>query len=205
MTQLSILDLPSKPPELGIVGVHSEGTGRSWAAFGDGGSAVSPYRYALGRHWQEQELSATPRLMVFVMCNPSVANSLDDDPTIRRCRDFATREGCNGLLVCNLFAWRATDQRELLKAEEPVGPLNTDVVRWALRHPHAGLVVVAWGGFKTKRVAERAREPQRLVMALAAGPEPPVALHCLGRTETEPFEPRHPLMLARETALERYT
>lgn len=70
-------------------------------------STCGKYRYWLERVWSE----APPQ--VFIMLNPSTADANEDDPTIRRCIEFAKREGAGGLIVVNLFAYRATDPKEL--------------------------------------------------------------------------------------------
>jgi hypothetical protein len=70
------------------------------------------YRYTLTRTWDTE---CDP--MVFVMLNPSTADASVDDPTIRRCRSFAKREGAGGLVVVNLFAYRATKPADLWAAK----------------------------------------------------------------------------------------
>lgn len=54
------------------------------------------YRYSLTRHWGTPNESSDP--LVFLMLNPSTADGLRDDPTIRRCIGFAKREENNGIL-----------------------------------------------------------------------------------------------------------
>ena len=76
------------------------------------------YRYRLARHWGAG--SALP----FVMLNPSTADADNDDPTIRRCIAFAKREGAGGIVVANLFAFRATSPADMLAAPNPFGPEN---------------------------------------------------------------------------------
>lgn len=68
------------------------------------------HRYILKRIWDQ----ALPRLVVIGL-NPSTADETQDDPTIRKCIKFARREGLGGLLMLNLFSWRATDPKELKK------------------------------------------------------------------------------------------
>jgi hypothetical protein len=81
---------------------------------GPGGPAksavISPcglYRYRLTRTWDAVRWSAA-----FVMLNPSTADAVDDDPTIKRCVGFAKRWGCGGIVVANLFAFRSADPDE---------------------------------------------------------------------------------------------
>ena len=79
----------------------------------------------------------------FVMLNPSTADAVHDDPTIRRCIGFARRWGYRELLVTNLFALRTPDPLVLRRAADPVGPENDRYLQEAAGA--AGLVVVAWG------------------------------------------------------------
>jgi hypothetical protein len=58
--------------------------------------------------------------------NPSTADENKDDPTIRRCVQFASSWGCGGLCMANLFALRATKPAELFAARDPIGPGNDD-------------------------------------------------------------------------------
>ncbi len=96
------------------------------------------YRYALWRTWDPE----LPRV-VFVALNPSTADAQLDDPTLRRCMGFARAWGYGGVITANLFAWRATDPKELLRADDPVGPRND---RWLRRLTRgAPLVIAAWG------------------------------------------------------------
>lgn len=99
------------------------------------------YRYRLTRIWTGDENG--PRMVNFVMLNPSTADDLQDDPTIRRCIRFAKDWGYDGLHVTNLYALRATDPRRLKEVDDPYGIQNsahlTSVAARAAR------VVVAWG------------------------------------------------------------
>ena len=83
-------------------------------------SDCGTYRYWLTRVW-DSEL----RALRFVMLNPSTADASRDDPTIRKCIGFAQRLGYGSIIVNNLFAFRATDPKELRRpGADLVGPLN---------------------------------------------------------------------------------
>jgi len=145
------------------------------------------YRYSLTRRWSDG------RRMLFVMLNPSTADASQDDPTIRRCIGLAKREGCGSLEVVNLFAFRATDPRALVKARDPVGPLNDHWIVGA--SDRAEVIVAAWGaslpaGKPSKRPAAVLRLlADRDVMALGL---------------TNGGCPRHPLYLAGDSPLVTY-
>jgi len=114
---------------------------------------------------------------MFVGLNPSTADEVNDDPTVRRCIGYAKRWGFGGLCMTNIFAYRATDPAVMKAQRDPVGRGNDRaLVRMATQ---AGIVVAAWGVHGTHL------ERERRVLSLL--PE----LHCLGLTKDR--HPRHPL------------
>ncbi|KUN38306.1 hypothetical protein AQJ27_45175 [Streptomyces olivochromogenes] len=151
-------------------------------------SRARTYRYLLTRIWDSTIAPA-----VFVMLNPSTADAMDDDPTIRRCTSFARREGAGGLVVVNLFALCSTDPRALRHHPDPVGPVNDAFIRRATAS--ASTVVVAWGAAGVEHNGRGARIAETL---RARG----VQLQCLGQTSTG--QPRHPLYLPGVAVLEPY-
>jgi hypothetical protein len=134
------------------------------------------YRYWLRRHWQH---GGNGKTVCFLMLNPSTADALVDDSTVRRCTAFCRSWGYSALTVRNLFALRATDPAELLTASDPVGP---DGDEHLLRAATAALIVCAWG-------AEVPFGRDRRALELLAGRH----LHCLGLTRAG--GPRHPLYM----------
>lgn len=124
------------------------------------------------------------------MLNPSTADAVRDDPTIRRCIGFARAWGYWRLEVTNLFAFRTPAPPALRCAPDPVGPLND---RWLLRvAARADRIVCAWG----IHGALRNRESEALEL-LRDFP-----LEHLGLTTRG--HPRHPLYVAAATAPLRY-
>lgn len=102
------------------------------------------YRYTLWREWTlPLERWDPSRYAVFIGLNPSTADEVVNDPTIRRCIDFANRWGYGALCMLNLFAWRDTKPQKMMKAVDPIGPLN-DHYLFRLAQD-AGIVVAAWG------------------------------------------------------------
>lgn len=106
------------------------------------GAAFSPcrrWRYSLVR-----QLEIAPiRRCLFVMLNPSTADEVELDPTIRRCAGFARAWGYPWLDVANLFAWRSTEPRALLQVDDPVGEENDTAILDLTSQ--ADLIVLAWG------------------------------------------------------------
>jgi len=73
--------------------------------------------YQLRRKWDSEKPT-----LAFIMLNPSTADEVEDDPTIRRCVGYAEDWGYGELIVGNLYAYRTSDPEELNKVENPIGP-----------------------------------------------------------------------------------
>ncbi len=151
------------------------------------------YRYALRRIWDPGGTRA-----LFVMLNPSTADGDVDDPTIRRCLGFARRLGCGSLEVANLFAYRTPHPRVLAGATDPVGPANDGALRRALGR--AGHVIVAWGNGATDTRFTKELDDRVCAFAEALAQR---EAHCFGLTQAG--HPRHPLRLAGDTPLRRWS
>lgn len=116
-----------------IVRFHEAAGTRSEARYSDCGA----YRYLLSRDW-----GAGGRL-VYILLNPSTATEERNDPTIERCERRARALGFGSFAVANLFAYRATDPRDLKQADAPVGPDN-DAQLLAVAKS-AGRILCGWG------------------------------------------------------------
>lgn len=158
---------------------------------------VPSWRYSLFRRWGQE-----PPL-IYVCLNPSTADAEKDDPTIRRCRAFAKREGAGGMVMTNLFAWRATHTDDLVAASEAgkdvVGPANDEAILVAMRMPNVG-VVAGWGRPVTP-VLRRMAEARVAAIMLPAAREAKVDLLCLSKTSVGGY-PGHPLYIPSTAPLE---
>src|SRR5574338_704488 len=105
-------------------------------------SECGTYRYRLDRDYAPVGRSFGPRV-AFIMVNPSTADAEQDDATIRKCLGFAHRNGFYRLTVGNLFAYRATDVRELRKSDDPIGPENDRFLSEIVEKSQA--IIYAWG------------------------------------------------------------
>lgn len=143
------------------------------------------HRYLLTRRW------APGDPLVFVMLNPSTADALADDPTIRRCIGYARRESAAGIVVLNLFAARATDPRALTSHRDPVGASND---AFLARHAARRRVIAAWG--------THGRLHGRDAAVTATLGRVGTSLVCLGLTRDG--LPRHPLYTGRDAPLKHY-
>ena len=154
---------------------------------GDEGAQFSPcrkWRYALWRTWQEGEGHA-----MFIGLNPSTADERTNDPTVRRCMEFARRWGYGGIYMLNLYAWRSTYPKMLLQVDDPVGQQNDEFI--SMYAKSASVVVAAWGAFT---FAHRRGE---LISGLLNE-----YLYCLGTTKSG--APRHPLYVPYRNMISRW-
>ena len=149
----------------------------------DSGAQFDPtgtYRYSLWRTWNASALRAC-----FCMLNPSTADAMADDPTIRRCIGFARGWGFGAVEIVNLFACRATRPADLRAARNPIGCENDEAIRRAA--DRSDCFVAAWGNHGS--YLGRALQ----VCELLAG----VETLCLGLNTTGHH--RHPLYVPQRT------
>lgn len=148
-------------------------------------SPCEKYRYSLEIVWGRGQLAT------FVCLNPSTATELEDDPTLRRCQNFARGWKCGGITVLNAFAWRSTDRMVLTRVQDPIGPGNTIEFIRDVCEAGGGPRVAAWGndGTLLGRAQTLAAEVQ--------------GLQCLHVTKTG--HPGHPLYLPASARLQAFS
>ncbi len=117
-----------------ITRAHLKGDAASTAVYSD----CNRYRYSLERIWDAAE-----KRVMFVMLNPSKATEVQNDPTVERCEQRARRLGYGGFCVTNIFAWRATDPRDMRAAADPVGSENDKILIERTRE--SCHIIAAWG------------------------------------------------------------
>ena len=96
------------------------------------------YRYLLSRVWDE-----TKPMVTIIGLNPSTADEKEDDPTIRRCINYAKSWDYGGIYMLNLFAFRATQPSDMFKASEPIGEENDIYIKTYSKK--VDKVICAWG------------------------------------------------------------
>jgi hypothetical protein len=153
---------------------HQKGDAASIAEYSD----CEAYRYTLTRVWD-----AAGQRALFIMLNPSTATELQNDPTVERCERRARALGFGAFRVLNIFAYRATDPRDMRAATDPVGPANDAAILGSL--PWADQVICAWG----THGAHLDRGPAVEVMLRGAG----APLWHLGLSKAG--HPKHPLYI----------
>ncbi len=160
---------------MSVVKEHSDLMTHSTAVYSD----CMRYRYALTRSWN----TALPKI-TFVMLNPSTATEMQNDPTVERCERRARAMGYGAFRVANIFAYRATDPKDMRKQFDPIGPKNDvaimDAAEWA------DMVLCAWGGHGV-----HLGRGEITAAALRASGK---SLHHLGLTQSG--NPKHPLYIS---------
>lgn len=151
-------------------------------------SPCERYRYTLFRDVNP----ATQGLVAFICLNPSTADATNDDPTVRRCMGFTRDWGYRWFCILNVFAYRATDPRDMKRQTDPVGIDNHHhVLRVAST---ADRVVAAWGTHGEWQNGDL--NVRRWLNDIA------VPLKCLGKTMHG--HPKHPLYLRADSQLIDY-
>ena len=152
-----------------IDGLTTENT--TWATF----SSDKKYRYTLGRRWGTEH-----KRVAFILLNPSTADALRTDPTVRRCIGYARQWGFDSIEVGNIFALRSTDPKLLYADTDPIGPDNDEAIKEIAGK--ASLTIVAWGSHGI--LNNRGRQVLDMI------PEP----YCLSLNKDG--QPGHPLYLS---------
>ena len=130
------------------------------------------------------------------MLNPSSADAEKDDPTVRRCIDFAQQWGFSTLTVVNLFAFRSANPDALRSVSDPIGPENDAAICCAAVSAYG--ILCAWGAWGCSAaptrtlVGMRAAVVLRLLREVSGGK----ILRCL--SVTKGGRPKHPLYVRRD-------
>ena len=142
------------------------------------------YRYALSRTWNGKK-----KTILFIGLNPSTADEKIDDPTIRRCINYAQNWGYGSLLMVNLFAYRATLPSELKNVKNPIG--NDNDLHIIELSKKADIAVAAWGNEGT--LLNRDKEVKKILPNLM----------CLKINKSG--QPAHPLYQKKDLKLIKYS
>lgn len=125
--------------------------------------------------------------------NPSTADGSIDDATVRKMVGFTEDLGGSRFIVGNVFAYRATDVRELASVTDPFGPEIGDYITEIIAE--ADILVPCWGN-STKVPPHLQMYFDVLMDALLSSGKP---VMCFGTTKSG--DPKHPLMLGYNTPL----
>ncbi|WP_163528832.1 DUF1643 domain-containing protein [Halobacillus ihumii] len=139
------------------------------------------YRYLLECVFDDSK----DRIM-FVMLNPSTADSDICDTTLNRCVNFTKSWGYGGMYIVNLFALVSKSPEILLTHRDPVGVENDRYILEAAEKSKT--IILAWG---EKFTSIRNRKVEVLQMLQGYN------LHCIKKTKNGKH-PRHPLFLKKD-------
>lgn len=104
------------------------------------------FRYELRRVWDPGLFGCGDSTVAWIMLNPSTADGEEDDATIRKITGYSKRWGYSGLVVVNLFAYRATKPLDLIRQSyrgDVIGRRNDEFIRSAVAE--ADEVICGWG------------------------------------------------------------
>jgi hypothetical protein len=122
-----------------------------------------------------------------IMLNPSTATEIDNDPTVERCQRRAFKNDYGGLIVLNIFAYRATDPEVMRIQSDPVGVLNNYFIEDTIKQfRHGNNIVCGWG------THGRFKDRQAVVLDLLHKME----VEPLAYKWTKQGHPQHPLYVA---------
>jgi hypothetical protein len=120
----------------------------------------------------------TKRRIAWIGLNPSTAYEVTLDQTLAAVCRYSRKWGFTDVVMLNLFAFRATDPRDLKRASDPIGPDNDEHLLAEVST--ADRVIACWGGHG--RFLGRDRQVSALLN---------VSFECLLRNRTG--TPHHPL------------
>lgn len=157
-----------------------------------GDAVFSPcgrYRHALSRDWTAA--NATPRAILFVGLNPSVAAEEVSDPTCHRELCFARDWGFTRYLKGNVLDWRATSPRDI--PHDPGEARSPENLRIVLEMAIESEVVVMASGNVHRRYGQAETDMLNGLRRLGK------PLMCLGRNKSGAA--KHPLYIRKDAPL----
>jgi len=99
-----------------------------------------------------------------VWVNPSTADADVEDATTRKWKGFVERWNGDGYEVVNLYAFRATDPKYLVKADNPRGTRN--LVHIKEMADRVDVLVPCWGNLQKVPRSIRSRTYARSIIKL---------------------------------------
>ncbi len=135
------------------------------------------YRYALWRIWDDEK-----PYVLFIGVNPSTADETEDDPTLRRCINYAKSwKKFGGVCMANLFACTPWD---------PKVPIGEENDKWLKKlAKKADIIIAAWGNDGAYR-----GRPQQVIDLI------PNPMYCLKINKSG--QPKHPLYALKDISLQ---
>lgn len=162
-------------------------------------STCGTFRYRLDRECGliPSEYNEDGKVFAYFGINPSTADATVDDATVRKWTGFTERNGGSRFIVGNVFSYRATDVKELDRANRA-----HQLVQGPDHWPHifdiiaeADILVPCWG--RSQKVDRNLRPLVGMLLDYLLESGKPVKHFGL----TDGGDPKHPLFLPYETEL----
>jgi hypothetical protein len=96
------------------------------------------YRYWISRIWDRKK-----PIGCFICINPSKASAEYSDQTMGNCNNLTASWGWGGFYIVNLFAYIATEQKDMKKYKNKIGEENDKAINFAVEN--SDVIVLAWG------------------------------------------------------------
>ena len=108
-------------------------------------SDCNKYRYELHREWDKKK-----KKVLFIMLNPSTACGVTNDLTTIRCMNFAKKWGYGGIMIGNIYPFRAKRPKDLKKWLNDTtvfvyGACRTNKAHVQEMAQKADMIICAWG------------------------------------------------------------
>lgn len=103
-------------------------------------SPCRKYRYTLEIEW------SIGWKIHFIGLNPSTADECKDDNTVRKCKQFSKNWGAGGMVMTNIFGFRATDPNVMKAFNQPIDHIDgrNDEILLSIAD-ECPIRVAAWG------------------------------------------------------------
>lgn len=132
-----------------------------------------------------------PRCL-YIMLNPSTADTDRCDPTLGRCISLAKDNGYGSIAVVNLFSFRTPKPKLLWK--ESIRSLSENFSYVTEAIDESETIIAAWGG--------EVRKSTNFSWVLNHAEKSGKMIHCFGKNKSG--TPKHPLYLRSDALLEKY-
>lgn len=146
------------------------------------------FRWTLTRRWDDRPI------LTVVMFNPSTADGLEDDPTIKTlCKRASRTWGFGGIAVVNIIPLRSPQPRDAIafleQGQSWAIERNEQVITEAVKQ--AGAVLVAWGALAGLSLEAEGYLTHLQEEIEAAAEAADIPMYCMGRTGDG--MPKHPM------------
>ena len=155
-------------------------------------SPCRKYRYSLRHSWVDDNLIPEPeKPIMWIGLNPSTADENQLDPTLRRIRKFSADWGFNCFYMTNLFAYRATEPKDMIAQSDPIGSENDQTLLETSKK--CDMVLCCWGNHgghlgRSAEVLELLKDRNLYYLEMTGADEPKHPLYAKGTIVAKKFK-----------------